>query len=86
LLGHLKVAATRWRGLFEDMLLEDGPEELSRKIQAVEEAIYERLRAMAHDSSDESERQMMADAVAALRILKREKISIPDGVEPEQVE
>jgi hypothetical protein len=44
------------------------------------------LRAMAHDSSDESERQMMADAVAALRILKREKISIPDGVEPEQVE
>jgi hypothetical protein len=33
--------------------------------------IYERLQAMAHDSSDESERQVVADAMSTLRILQR---------------
>ena len=67
------------------MLLEHRPRELYSKIQAAEAAIYERLQAMAHDSSTQGEREVIADAVSTLRILQREKLSFPDEIDFEHM-
>jgi CheY-like chemotaxis protein len=75
-----------WQRLFQEVLLEHRPQELHSKIQTAEAAIYERLQAMAHDSSDQSERHAIADAVSTLRILQREKLSFPDGIDLEQMD
>ena len=71
-----------WQRLFQEVLLEL-PDELYRKIQAAEAAIYERLQAMPHDSSDQTERQVIADAGSTLRIIQREKLSFPDAIDLE---
>ena len=73
----IKSEKLNWQRLFREVLLEHRPQELYGKIQAAEAAICERLQAMAHESSDESERQVVADAMSTLRILQRRTIIVP---------
>jgi len=82
----IKDEKLNWQRLFENLLLEHRPQELSSKIQATEAAIYKRLKEMAHDSSDQLERKAIADAIFSLRILQRERMTIPDGIDLEQID
>jgi hypothetical protein len=82
----IKDEKLNWQRLFENLLLEHRPQELSSKIRATEAAIYKRLQEMAHDSSDYPERKAIADAISNLRILQRKRMSIPDGIDFEQVD
>ena len=82
----IKDEKLNWQRLFENLLLEDRPQELSSKIRATEAAIYKRLREMVHDSSDQLERKAIADAIFNLRILQRERMTIPDGIDFEQID
>jgi len=67
----IKNEMLNWERLFEEVLIEHRPQERSSKIQAAEAAIYARLQA--HDSTDQSERQNLADAMSTLRTLQQEK-------------
>lgn len=67
-----------WQGPFHAAVSESGSPELARKIQAAEQAIYERLQTLAHESGHQTERQAIADALAVLRTLQRDKLSFPD--------
>jgi hypothetical protein len=70
-----------WERLFHNLLLEDRPQELASKIQVTEAAIYKRLREMAHDSTDQFEREAIADAISNLRVLQTGCVSIPDSID-----
>jgi hypothetical protein len=72
-LFNLKNEKLHWERLFREVLLEHRPRELYSKIQVAEVAIYMRLQALAHGSSDQSERQVLADAMSTLRILQQGK-------------
>ena len=80
---HLKY--DHWKLLYQEVLVEHRPQELRRKIQSAEAAIYQRLQAMAHNASDQSERQVIADAVFTLRILQRGKL-FPEEIYREQMD
>jgi hypothetical protein len=70
-----------WQGPYQAALSEFGSPELLRKIQAAEQAIYERLQILAHDSGHQTERQAIANALSVLRKLQRNKLSFPDWKE-----
>ncbi|MCU1242277.1 MAG: hypothetical protein JWO71_3003 [Candidatus Acidoferrum typicum] len=82
----IKDEKLNWQRLFENLLLEHRPQELSGKIRVTEAAIYKRLQEMAHDWSDQLEREAIADAMSNLRILQQDRMSIPDGVDFEQID
>ena len=67
-----------WQGPFQEALLEIDREKLQSKMMKAEEAIFERLQQLAGSSDSEAERQAIADANAALRALKTEKLNYPD--------
>lgn len=66
-----------WQGLYEAAIAESRLPELPEKIHAAEQAIFERLQNLAHDSAH-TERQAIADALSVLRTLQRDKLSFPD--------
>ena len=43
-----------------------------------EESIFQRLQQLAGTSNSEAERQAIADAISALKVLKTEKLNYPD--------
>jgi hypothetical protein len=45
---------------------------------AAETAIFNRLQAMSHNSDEAAKRQAIEDALAALRVLKRDNLGFPD--------
>jgi hemerythrin superfamily protein len=81
----IKDEKLNWQRLFHNLLLEHRPQELFSKIQATEAAIYRRLQEMAHDTSDQLEREAIADAISNLRTLQRERMSVPDGIDFERM-
>jgi hypothetical protein len=68
-----------WEPLYQAALLETDPEKLRQRILLVEEAIYMRSQAI-HSSNgdDKAERDAMADAMRALRVIQVEKLEYPD--------
>jgi hypothetical protein len=70
-----------WQGPYQTALSESGSMELLRKIQAAEQAIYERLQILTHDSGHQTELQAIANALSVLRKLQRDKLSFPDWKE-----
>lgn len=69
----MKNEELNWERLFQEVLLEHRPKDRHAKIQAAEAAIYRRLQALEHNSNDQSERQVIADAVSVLRTLQEQK-------------
>src|SRR5947207_1626168 len=67
-----------WQGPFQEALLEIDREKLQSKMMKAEEAIFERLQQLAGSSDSEAERQAIADAISALKVLKTEKLNYPD--------
>ena len=72
-----QIKYPHWQGLYEAAVSESRLPELPEKIHAAEQAIFERLQKLPHDSG-QMERQAIADALSVLRTLQRDKLSFPD--------
>jgi hypothetical protein len=59
-------------------LLELDSEKLPKLVVAAETAIFKRLQAIAQSSDHQPERQAIEDALATLRVLKRNNLGFPD--------
>jgi hypothetical protein len=67
-----------WRELYKATILETNPTHLEQLIRETEDAIFLRVRELAGSSDSKKERRKMAEASAALSILKIEKIGWRD--------
>jgi len=66
-----------WQHEFEAGLLEGDPEELPRRVQAAEAAIFLRQQELIHSSNGHVERQAIFDAMRTLRAIQTEKMHNP---------
>jgi hypothetical protein len=71
-----KLEGPEWRQLYRDALVEVDIHVLEERLAAAEAAILLRLQAMSPTDSL-SERYAIEDALANLRILKRESLGLP---------
>jgi hypothetical protein len=76
---ELKYA--HWQGPYVAALSESNLSEILKKIQAAEFAIYERCQILTPGSDHLAEREAIADGLAELRRLQRDKLSFPDFTE-----
>ena len=73
-----KILYPEWQAEYQAALLELDPKRLFERVTAAETAIFNRLQAMSHNSDGHAERQAIEDALAALRVLKRDNLGYPD--------
>ena len=73
-----KILYPEWQGEYRAALLELDPKRLFERVTAAETAIFNRLQAMSHTSDGHAERQAIEDALASLRVLKRDNLGFPD--------
>ncbi len=73
-----KVLYPEWQNQYRAALLELDRQKLSERVTAAEAAIYQRLQAISQTSDHQAERQAIEDAMAALRLLMKEKLDFPD--------
>jgi hypothetical protein len=67
-----------WQNEYAAALLETNPQELSQRVEAAETAIYKRLQQLSQNSDHYTERQVIEDALASLKVLKRNELGFPD--------
>jgi len=77
-LSNTELKYPKWEHQFQEVVLELNGEKLVAKIQTLETAIFVRLQELKSDSDHHSERQAIADALATIRVLKKNKVSRPD--------
>ena len=68
-----------WQLPYYEALLEVNEERLRRKVKVAEEKIHARLENLASDINNHGERQAIADALQALRILRKRCLELPDS-------
>ena len=67
-----------WQHEYQTALLELDTEKLRERVAAAETAIFDRLQAISQGSNHTAERQAIEDALASLRVLKRDNLGFPD--------
>jgi hypothetical protein len=67
-----------WQPQFLAALTEIEPKQLLERVTAAETAIFNRLQALAQSTGSVSERQAIQDALASLRVIKRDSLGFPD--------
>jgi hypothetical protein len=67
-----------WQTPYEEALLAVDEQELEDKVRFAEWKIFERLQKISADSDHHDERSALAEAVNALRVLKRDTLNYPD--------
>ena len=67
-----------WQNEYQAALVELDPEKLSERVAAAETSIYKRLQQISQNSDHHIERLVIEDALAGLRVLKREELGFPD--------
>jgi hypothetical protein len=72
-----KMSYPEWQADYQAALVELDPETLPKRVQAAETKIFKRLQDLAYSSNNHAERQAIEDALASLRVLKRE-MGFPD--------
>ena len=72
-----KILYPDWQQEYLAALLELDPKKLPQRVEAAETAIFRRLQELSLSSNNQAERQAIEDALASLRVLKRE-IGFPD--------
>ena len=72
------VVYPEWQNEFRAALLELDIEKLRERVAAAETAIFNRLQAISQGSNHAAERQAIEDALASLRVLKRDNLGFPD--------
>ena len=70
-----KVLYPEWQNEYQAAMLELNRENLTA---LVENAIYRRLQAISQRPDHQAERQAIEDALASLRVLKRDSLGFPD--------
>jgi hypothetical protein len=73
-----KILYLEWQPAYLAALLELDPKRLFERVTAAETAIFNRLQAMSRNSDGKAERQAIEDALASLRVLKKDKLGFPD--------
>ena len=73
-----KILYPEWQNEFRAALLELDQEKLRERVAAAETAIFNRLQAISQGSNHTAERQAIEDALASLRVLKRDNLGFPD--------
>jgi hypothetical protein len=73
-----KILYPEWQHEYQAALLELDPKQLMERVKAAETAIFNRLQAMSRITDSHAERQTIEDALACLRVLKRENLGFPD--------
>ena len=73
-----KILYPEWQAAYLSALVELDPKTLFERVTAAETAIFNRLQAMSHNSDGHAERQAIEDALATLRVLKRDSLGFPD--------
>jgi hypothetical protein len=73
-----KILYPEWQGEYLAALLEFDSKLLGERLQAAEGAIFKRLQTLSQSTDCRAERQAIEDAVAALRVLKRDRLKFPD--------
>ena len=72
------IVYPEWQHEYQAALLELGNEKLRERVGAAETAIFNRLQAISEGSNHTAERQALEDALASLRVLKRDNLGFPD--------
>jgi hypothetical protein len=67
-----------WQNEYQAALLELDREKLAARVAAAEAAIYQRLQNLSQNSDHHTERHVIEDALASLRLLKRDELGFPD--------
>ena len=73
-----KILYPDWQQDFQAALLELDPQKLSERIANAETAIFKRQQAISQSPNHVAERQAIEDALASLRVLKRDNLGFPD--------
>jgi hypothetical protein len=73
-----KIPYPEWQAEYLAALLEVDPKKLFERVTAAETAILNRPQAISHTSDGHAERQAIEDALASLRVLKRDNLGFPD--------
>lgn len=72
------VSYPEWQPAYQAALLELDPKRLPERVIAAETAIFNRLQAISGKTDHHAERRAIEDALAGLRVLKRETLAYPD--------
>jgi hypothetical protein len=67
-----------WQHEYYAALVETASRKLLERVTAAETAIFKRLPTISASRDNQAERQAIEDALAGLRILKRENLGFPD--------
>jgi hypothetical protein len=67
-----------WQTPYQEALLETDKKKMEAKVHLAEWKIFQRLQTISADSDHYGERTAIADALNALRVLKRETLNYPD--------
>ena len=77
-LPPVKILYPQWQNEYAAALVELDREKLPERVAASEAAIFNRLQTISQSSDHRAEHQAIDDALAALRVLKRENLGFPD--------
>jgi hypothetical protein len=72
-----QILYPEWQADYQAALLELDPAKLLQRLTEAETAIFKRLQIISQSSDSQIERQAIEDALASLRVLKRE-LGFPD--------
>ena len=73
-----EILYPQWQNEYAAALVELDREKLPERVAAAETAIFNRLQTISQSSDHRAEHQAIEDALAALRVLKRENLGFPD--------
>jgi hypothetical protein len=73
-----KILYPTWLPEFLAALVEIEPQQLLERVTVAETAIFNRLQAISQSTDSVSEPQAIRDALASLRVIKRDSLGFPD--------
>jgi hypothetical protein len=68
----------QWQEPLAEAICEFNPEHLRQKVQRAEEAIVRRIEELAFDPPNGREGQALVDGLELLRIVKKDRLGIPE--------
>ncbi len=76
--SSLHILYPHWQNEYAAAVLELDRKKLAERVAASETAIFNRLQTISQSSDHQAERQAIEDALAALRVLKRDELGFTD--------
>jgi len=76
--ASLHILYPHWQNEYAAAVLEPDRKKLAERVAASETAIFNRLQTISQSSDHQAERQAIEDALAALRVLKRDELGFTD--------